>query len=137
MSFAILLSIVKILNPDQQILIFIGLQGGDIRRFTRRLDEEEVLVPEEEWEEEDDEDADDPMLPKDPEAAKQLVDEHNERHRKEMESVVRTESDEHFQKRLANSMIAKDARLESFLADPEFSTKVFFSSYFREKGMIW
>ena len=28
-------------------------------------------------------------------------------------------------------------RLESFLNDPELSMKIFFSSYFREKGLIW
>ena len=93
-------------------------------------------MPEEEWEE-DDEDIDDPMLPKDPEAAKQRIDEHNEQVRKEMESTVHVESDEHYQKRLAREAVAKEARLESFLIDPEFSMKVFFSSYFREKGMIW
>ncbi|KAH9059770.1 hypothetical protein EDB87DRAFT_742370 [Lactarius vividus] len=28
-------------------------------------------------------------------------------------------------------------RLESFLNDPELSMKIFFSSYFREKGLVW
>jgi len=28
-------------------------------------------------------------------------------------------------------------RLESFLNDPEMSIKIFFSSYFREKGLVW
>ncbi|KAF8270123.1 hypothetical protein EI94DRAFT_1798474 [Lactarius quietus] len=28
-------------------------------------------------------------------------------------------------------------RLQSFLGDPELSMKIFFSSYFREKGLIW
>ena len=30
-----------------------------------------------------------------------------------------------------------DNRLESFLNDPELSMKIFFSSYFREKGLAW
>ncbi|KAH8978837.1 hypothetical protein EDB92DRAFT_1955918 [Lactarius akahatsu] len=30
-----------------------------------------------------------------------------------------------------------ERRLESFLNDPEMSMKIFFSSYFREKGLIW
>jgi hypothetical protein len=28
-------------------------------------------------------------------------------------------------------------RLQNFLDDPELSMKIFFSSYFREKGLIW
>ena len=28
-------------------------------------------------------------------------------------------------------------RLESFLNDPELCMKIFFSSYFREKGLVW
>ena len=31
----------------------------------------------------------------------------------------------------------EDSRLESFLNDPERSMKIFFSSYFREKGLAW
>ncbi|KLO05354.1 hypothetical protein SCHPADRAFT_1002955 [Schizopora paradoxa] len=120
----------------EQIVVFLGLQGGEVRRFIRRLGDDDALMPEEEWEEDDD-DVDDPMLPKDPEAAKQRIDEHNEQVRKEMESAVHVESDEHYQKRLAKEAVAKEARLDSFLVDPEFSMKLFFSSYFREKGMIW
>ncbi|KAI9444019.1 hypothetical protein H4582DRAFT_1918705 [Lactarius indigo] len=30
-----------------------------------------------------------------------------------------------------------EKRLESFLNDPELSMKIFFSSYFREKGLVW
>lgn len=93
-------------------------------------------MPEEEWEE-DDEDVDDPMLPKDPETAKRRIEDHNEKVRKEMEDAVRVESEDHYRKRLEKETVAKEARLDSFLAEPEFSMKVFFSSYFREKGMIW
>jgi len=28
-------------------------------------------------------------------------------------------------------------RLESFVNDPELSMKIFFSSFFREKGLVW
>jgi hypothetical protein len=28
-------------------------------------------------------------------------------------------------------------RMEAFLGDPELSMKVFFSSHFRERGLIW
>jgi len=28
-------------------------------------------------------------------------------------------------------------RMEAFLSDPELSIKVFFSSHFRERGLIW
>lgn len=108
-----------------------------MRRFSRRFGDDDALYPEEDWEEEDDVDDDDPMIPKDPEAAKLRAEEHTERVRKELESTVRMESDEHFQKRLDKEIDAKEERLDLFLADPEFSIKVFFSSYFREKGMIW
>lgn len=34
--------------------------------------------------------------------------------------------------------VADDAnRMEAFLSDPELSLKVFFSSHFRERGLIW
>ncbi len=105
-----------------------------MRRFVRRFGDDEALMPEEDWEEDDE---DDPMVPKDLEDAKLRIEEHTERVRKEMESTVKMESEDHFKKRLDKESFAKEARLESFLADPEFSMKVFFSSYFREKGMIW
>ena len=31
----------------------------------------------------------------------------------------------------------EDNQLETFLSDPELSMKVFFSSHFRERGLIW
>ncbi|KAI0048063.1 hypothetical protein FA95DRAFT_1491522 [Auriscalpium vulgare] len=42
-----------------------------------------------------------------------------------------------FQEKLGNHREEKDIRLENFLNDPETSIKIFFSSYFRDRGLIW
>ncbi len=102
-----------------------------MRRFVRRFGDDEALMPEEDWEEDDE---DDPMVPKDLEDAKLRIEEHTERVRKEMESTVKMESEDHFKKRLDKESFAKEARLESFLADPEFSMKVFFLLVFQGEG---
>ena len=42
-----------------------------------------------------------------------------------------------FQDKLANSLDEKDRKMERFLNNPEQSMKVFFSSFFRQRGLIW
>lgn len=47
------------------------------------------------------------------------------------------ESDEEYYARLERMREAKDKRLFAFLANPELALKIFFSTYFRDGGMLW
>ena len=50
---------------------------------------------------------------------------------------VYIESPERYQERLQRLIDAKENRLFAFLANPELAVQIFFSSYFRDGGMLW
>ncbi|KAI5117562.1 hypothetical protein M0805_004475 [Coniferiporia weirii] len=50
---------------------------------------------------------------------------------------VYAESKEQYDQRVERYLEARERRFEAFLSNPELAMKIFFSSYFRDGGMMW
>ncbi|TDL30022.1 hypothetical protein BD410DRAFT_780545 [Rickenella mellea] len=61
----------------------------------------------------------------------------NEKIQSQVEESEMFVLDEKYHQRVQAELEAKEARLEAFLDDPEVAMKIFFSSYFFEKGLAW
>lgn len=119
-----------------QFIHYLGAREIRLRPKIRRVAEEE------EEESEDDSDEDLPSTaPADPGSEPNAnpdvsIAEFSEKEHK-IQDPIYVETPEEYQARLQRLTDAKENRLFAFLANPELALKIFFSSYFRDGGMLW
>ncbi|KAH8118810.1 hypothetical protein DFH11DRAFT_1850368 [Phellopilus nigrolimitatus] len=117
-----------------KFIFFIGLDNNaKLRPKYRKIQEEE-----EEADEVSD-DQDDGVKAAQPQNASQVkIEEFDEkRHKIRDESTIFAESNEQFMQRFQRQVEAQGRRREAFLINPELAIRIFFSSHFRDSGMMW
>ena len=71
-----------------------------------------------------------------PEPAKVKVSEWDASKHQPADAVLR-ETEEQYANRVARKLVAKEARMETFLNDPYASIRVYLTSYARDRGFYW
>ena len=119
--------------PFLQFQLFCGIIGYEAIPVIRKFQDEDEAMDEDDSDE-------DPSGPKftGPQSPQPItIQEYDPARHYIRTSPIFTEDEEEREAKRLRNFEEKERRLDNFLRNPETSIKIFFSSYFREKGWMW